>query len=270
MKPRLQFSGPSLAVICILSGGHVRADVAAARLDPERFHLVDVTDRTELSFEESDAYYAILNHVRSVEATRIRQQAAEVLQKRWRETDRFHKVPVGDFPLFYDLTESPEFYRGRPITLSGHLIRLVKYPAGPNDYGIETLYEGWLVTPDSQRHPTIVAFTRLPAGMEIGEQLIDGVSVTGYFLKLHTYASRDRKTRFAPMVLAHTLTWNPPHGEASGWPVSNEILTGIVAVLGTFGLVGILVLARRSRLQRRDRFEATLPETPPEFLNDVT
>jgi hypothetical protein len=258
-------------VVVFACGGMVApggADDVLDNLDREDIDLTGVTDRTALAFEESPAYYALLDRARSADPADLRQRAEALRRQRWEDSPRFRQFALEEFPLFYDLTQHPDAYRGQPVDLRGHLIRLVKYAAGPNDYGIDTLYEGWLVTPDAQTHPTTVICTEIPEGMPIGEELIDGVSVTGYFFKLHTYSSRDNKDRFAPMVLAHRLHWSPNVGE-TGWPVSTT--TMIISVLAAAALAVVVVwfTSRQSAAAKQKRFRDAVPETPPEFLDDL-
>jgi hypothetical protein len=236
----------------------------------EVMDLSHIKDRSELQFNESDAYYRLLDHVRTVPDRQLRAAAAQLRHSRWEDSPKFRQWPESDFPLFYDMTQHPEEYRGRPVTMHGHLVRLVKYAAGDNAYGIETLYEGWLVTPDAETHPTTVICTGIPPGMPVGEELIDGVSVTGYFLKLHTYSSRDRKIRFAPMVLARTMTWSAPDASATGWPVSQPVMIAALVCLTLASGIIAWVSARRTRTLREARFEDDVPADAPEFLKDLT
>jgi hypothetical protein len=245
------------------------ADDARTQLDPPQFDLSAVTDRTPLAFEESPAYYQILDHVRTVDPAALRKRALDLRQQRWEDSPRFRQFPLEEYPLFYDLTQSPDQYRGQPVHMRGHLIRLVKYAAGPNDYGIDTLYEGWLVTPDAATHPATVICTEIPAGMSIGEELVDGVRVSGYFFKLHTYSSRDNKVRFAPMVLAHRLQ-HAPVAAATGWPVSTTTMIISVLAAAALAIVVAWITARRSAAAKQKRFRDAVPETPPEFLDDLT
>jgi hypothetical protein len=269
-----------MLLACSLGALEVRSDDALpavagaadrsppARLDPVDFGLQNVADRSELTFEESTAYYAILDHVRRVPDDRLNQAAAAFRAERRAaipvDPHRPREIPR-ELPVFVDLLQSPQACRGSPVRLEGHFLRLVSYAAGPNPFGIERLYEGWLVTEDSQLHPSTIVFTELPAGMPMGESLIDGVSVTGYFFKLHTYASRDDKTRFAPLILARTVGWRVP-------PTTDRlVLPGMVwwAVIwvGTAGIaLWCLVSLGRTRRHRRGEYNARAEELPRELL----
>lgn len=235
---------------------------------PRTMDLSLVTDRSELSFEEGAAYFGILDHVQDVPADELSSASARLRRQRWQSSSQFSQRPEADFPVFVDLIEHPTAYRGQPVTLHGHLIRLVKSQAGPNEFGIKTLYEGWLVTENSQQHPATIICTELPLGMPFGEETINGVSVTGYFYKLRTYPSRDRKIRFAPLILAASLTWNPPQSP-SGWGGSLLLLYGGLTVCTIAGLMYALLSARRNRRERDARFRETVPIEPPDFLESL-
>ncbi|MGD9855273.1 MAG: hypothetical protein AB7U20_10020 [Planctomycetaceae bacterium] len=255
-----------LLVLSVELSGKVRAEEPAVALDAAALELSLIVDRTGLSFEESPAYYATLAHVRRVTPSALNAAARELHHERWQSSPRFHTQPEAEFPTFVDLIEYPEAYRGQPVMLSGHVIRLVTYSAGPNEAGIDTLYEAWLVTEDSQQHPATVVCTQIPDGMPIGEEIIDGVSVTGYFLKLHTYPSRDRKTRFAPMILARTLSWHPPPAPTNRWVLSPFALYGGLAVV----LLAASVAVQMSSRRRDKRVGKALPEEPPDFLKTLS
>ena len=262
-----------LLLVTAASIGQMHADKPAGPQPAPVTHGIDLShlvDRADLAFEESEAYYGLLDHVRTASEDDLRSEAARLLRTRWEDSPRFRQWPIEEFPLFYDLTQQPESYRGRPVTMRGHLVRLVKYAAGDNEHGIDTLYEGWLVTPDAETHPTTVVCTEIPEGMRVGEELVDGVSVTGYFFKLHTYSSRDRKTRFAPMVLARTMAWTPPNPDSAGFPVTLPVTVAVS--VGFILIAGVVVWtsARRTRALRDARFQDTVPKEAPDFLNDLT
>jgi hypothetical protein len=203
----------------------------AVEIDPAAVLLDFVHDRTELAYEERAAYFGILNHVRRVAPDDLHRAAADFVHRRWSESQDLHTPQEQDFPLFADMLKRPAEYRGQPVLLRGHVIRVVKYP-GDDAYGLDPLYEAWLVTPDAQRHPTTVIFSELPPGLALGDDLVDGVSVAGYFLKLHLYASRDGKGRVAPLILARTMTVSAPAGVNFPVPVP-VIYMGVIALIGS-------------------------------------
>ncbi len=162
--------------------------------------------------EERGAYFHILEQARGNDLSDLVRAANEFQQER-RQSPDFDQARSGDstFPVFYDLFQNEDIYHGKLVTLTGHLRRLISYQANENGYGIETLYEGWLYTDDSQHHPAIIIATSIPDGMPMGsdEFVLDHVTVTGYFFKMYGYEARDTN-RFAPLILAQQFQWSPP------------------------------------------------------------
>jgi hypothetical protein len=116
----------------------------------------------------------------------------------------------------------------------------------------------------------MVIFTSPPDNLDLGASLIDGVTVTGYFLKLYTYVAKDQKVRFAPLVLADTVHVQEFSGLvpiAPGWTIYAGL--GAVAAL----LAAAMWRARRSDRRHRERqVRHVEPESPPDFdaLKDIT
>lgn len=233
---------------------------SAVSLDAAALQLDAVQDRTELSYEERPAYFGILDHVRRVAPADLQRAAAGFVHRRWAESRDLHTPDERDFPIFADMLKRPAEYRGQPVRLRGHVIRVVKYSAR-NDYGLDPLYEAWLVTPDSQQHPATIVFSELPPGLPLGEELVDGVSVTGYFLKLHLYASRDNKGRVAPLILAKTVSVSGPPSTALPFPV----WVIYAAILALISAVAFFVWqSNRGDREFRKRLLAGRVEAPAE------
>ncbi len=236
------------------------AQSADVSLDAESLQLDAVADRTELAFEERPAYFGILDHVRRVPPGELNAAAAAFVHDRWQQSRELHTPEAADFPLFADMLKHPDAYRGQPVAVQGHAIKSVKYAAN-NDYGLDPLYEIWLVTSDSQQHPTTVICTELPPGFPLGEDLVDGVSVAGYFLKLHLYPSQDRKGRVAPLILARTVAVNEPAAVRFPIPVP-VIYAGVLILMAA--LVFFTWRASRGdrafQAQRRARLNEPKPE----------
>ena len=208
-----------------------------------------------LTYEQGQAYYRLLDHSDRVADAALCAAAADELA--------FAKKASPRFQLFPALLDRPERWQGRPVRLSGHVNRVAAIPAPENDYGLTTLYELWLVSPDSQRYPTVIICSELPPGMPVGEQLLDGVSACGYFFKLHAYPARDGKGRLAPMVIAGAVDWTPPQPVP---PLLSPAGTRAVAAALTllFG-IGLWAISRkrppRSR-RSRDAVEFAPPAEP--------
>ena len=169
--------------------------------------------------------------------------------------------------MFAALLDKPGDWQGSVLRVSGHVNRVAAIPAPENEYGIETLYELWFVTEDSQRYPTVVIARDLPQGMPVGESVVDGVSACGYFFKLHAYPARDGKGRLAPMVIAGEVIWSPPQPVPP--PVDRG--TGVLLLLG-FGAViaaGLWAISRKPK-RRRSREADPFEELPPGSGDDAT
>jgi hypothetical protein len=224
------------------------ADVA---LDPARFGLDEVQDRTEIRFEDRTAYFGMLDHVRHVDPQALRRAAAEFVARRHKVADeRLRKIPLEKFPVFADLFLHPEAYRGQPVMLQGHVIRVQKYSAA-NEYGLDPLYEAWLVADDSSHNPAAIIFTECPPELTVGEELVDGVSMVGYFLKLQIHEARDGKVRIAPLILARTLTVTPAGPAAELLPRPVKIASGIVLLALAAALALWLASGRRRPYELR-------------------
>jgi hypothetical protein len=238
---------------------------ASVELDRGRFRLDWVQDRTELvGTADVDAYYGILSHVREVEPAELREEADRFLRSQWKNS-QFADLPFEEFPLFYDMIQNPEAYRGRPVTLTGHIqLHLVRHDA--REHGLDPIHEAYLYTEDSQRHPATIVFTENPDEIPAGEQTLSGISVTGYFLKLYPYASRDGKGRYAPLILARAIRWTPPR------PATLSKASQFAIVAGLLGIVASIVFwmrrIRASDRRSREREEKLLGrDEPPDFAS---
>jgi hypothetical protein len=258
------------------SAGGVDA-APAALIDPEVFRPVLVPEGSLISrgirAGESGAYYRVLDHARRVDPETLRRAAARFLASRQKASGSaaVRRLPAEEFPVFVDLYENvrrPEVYLGKPVTLRGHLRKLVEMPAGENPHGIRTLYEAWLFTSDSQQHPTVLVMTSVPPGLleEVRRLkaanrpvLVNGVSGSGYFFKMYGYPAADAY-RFAPLVLGGRLEWVPPRPGDLDRSLPVVLATGVVV----FGLpIGWFVWKNRSEDRRRRKHRAA--GTPESF-----
>ena len=219
--------------------------------------------------EEADAYFAILNHARNLSLKQLKDGATRFEAERRRiirqdPTYRYYlRKPEAPFPTFVDLYRAPEAYHGRLVTFRGHVRRLVSYPAGKNDLGLEQLHEAWMYTDEAQQNPVVVVCTELPPKMPVGSDiLIDFVSATGYFFKRYGYNDRNGEPRFAPLILARRLEWAPPPQRAH-W----------ISPTAAFGLTvgaGFIVVALWWRSTRRSgtAIRHTTDDAPIIFAQD--
>jgi len=162
--------------------------VAAAVVVPAEDLVKISDDSVGLRGEESGPYHRILARARDVPheylETVARNAAFSVLQKQ------------------------PEYYRGRVISVTGSLRRLMKFPIRENDEGIIELYEALVFTADSGTTPYRIRLTTPPSGLPIG-RLINPpvpVRVVGYFFKRDQYiVEEDLRVHSAPMLLAQRI-----------------------------------------------------------------
>ncbi|MCA9054354.1 MAG: hypothetical protein KDA75_10985, partial [Planctomycetaceae bacterium] len=208
---------------------------------PTQFPLDFVTDRTDLVGDaDIDSYYGLLDYVRQVEPIALRKAADEFREQRWK-TSKFADWPLEEFPLYYDLTQQPAAYRGRPIVLTGHVqLHHVDHPE--NDYQIDPVHVAYLYTEDSQHHPARIVFTENPDQIPVGEQATSGVTAVGYFLKLYRYEDRDGKCRFMPLIVTRSLRWTPPR------PAQFSLISQLLMAATLLGIIAIVVWGlRRAR-----------------------
>lgn len=173
---------------------------------------------TGVRYEEREAYLWILRLASEVPLRRQEQFAADLRAERRELNPSYKRRKAEDFPQFVDLFTHPEVYRGRPVTLRGVMRKLTKFELGKNKMGLDTAYEGWVYTGDSQGNPAVVVFTskddRLPVSGDIQEE----VEFTGYYFKMYGYDAQD-VTRKAPMILAGEVRWIPHPYKAVYTPI---------------------------------------------------
>lgn len=227
------------------------------QLAPSLFN--EVEDRYEFGIrpEEKTLYYYVLKHLGET-SLKDQQQAAEFnLQSRRAELKAFKDHPERKLPLFPDIFKNSKRYKGRLVTLTGRVRKLVHYPAEENGYGIKTLYEAWLFTDDSQQNPTVVICTEVPPalkdGLPEGVDVIDHVTVTGYLFKMYVYNAQDT-TRVAPLILAKQLQWTPAGVDEKGSQLFSQLLAGTLVLL----IIGVAIAMWKASQKDKQIREARL------------
>ncbi|MDF1745733.1 MAG: hypothetical protein P1V19_18690 [Gimesia sp.] len=204
------------------------------QLDPSIFNEVLDRDFRGIVPEEKTLYYQVLKHLQETSLKDQKQAAEFNLQQRRSELKTFKEHPQLKLPLFPDIFKNSSRYKGRLVTLTGRVRKLIHYPAEENDYGIKTLYEAWLFTDDSQQNPTVVVCTEVPPalkeGLPKGTEIIDHVTVTGYLFKMYAYNAQD-DTRVAPLILAKQLIWSPQTVDEKGSQLFSQLLAGGLMIL---------------------------------------
>jgi len=203
---------------------------------------------------EKDLYYRVLRQAADAGEQVLEAAARDQLQQRKQDApERLRKqVP---FPTFVDLFKHPEAYEGKPVTLKGHAREIRTYPAGDNAEGLDTLYEAWVYTEDSESNPAVIVASSASADLPIGDDLQVPVEGTGYFFKIYAYHAQDT-ARVAPMVLAGRIE-KLPEPRLAGPAIWMLITIGAVVALLFGWLLVSYVGTRRKR--------ASVGEIPPDF-----
>lgn len=204
---------------------------------------------------EKELYYQVLQQAAQADPQALEVAARDQLEQRKQNAPARLRKQV-PFPTFVDLFKHPEAYEGKPVTLKGHAREVRKYPAGDNAEGIDTLYEAWVYTEDSESNPAVIVASSASADLPIGDDLQVPVEATGYFFKIYAYHAHDT-ARVAPMVLAGKIE-KLPEPTFGGPPIWLLIAVGAVAAL----LVGWLVVSYFGTRRRR---VAKVDDASPDF-----
>lgn len=209
-------------------------DFESVRIDKR--YLDQVKDNTlGIRKDESEIFYWMVDHARRV------------------TTEALDRSGLSDVQ-FVNLMTEPDQFRGDPITIEGDLWRLYEVDAGPNEYGVKRMYEGWVFTSDSGHHPYRIVCTSLAKGIHPAESLRKPVRITGYFFKREGYRSNGG-VHIAPTLIAHRIEINPtPNGiplMAGIVPyMSGAILAIALALLVTVAAFAISDERSRSDLEK--------------------
>jgi hypothetical protein len=198
--------------------------------------LESITDNSiGIRFEERDAYFRILELAWQTPLAEQEAYAREFRNERRLSNPRYAKRKSDQFPVFIDMFQYPEEYRGRPVSLHGVMRKLTKFDPGKNNRGINEAYEGWVYTDDSQSNPAVVIFLGKPDGLTVGGNLTEEVRLTGYFFKMYGYEAQD-VARKAPLVLAGAVEWRkaPKPAKVAFGP---EVYLGVTLVVLILGFV---------------------------------
>lgn len=217
--------------------------------------LSAVRDDYWLTSDDNSAYYGLLHQAQELPADELARLAKAFVA---------HRRSESGMPTFIDMIRNPQAFRGQPIQLKGHVLQTLEYEAEENSYGIEQLYESTLFTEDSQSHPTTIVFLEKPDNLPISGELVDGVTVNGYFLKNYWYPSSDNATRKAPLILAQTVVVKPPQPAPVPGATSKILYWGLGSAI--LILTAIVVMVQRSDRKRTlaDQ-KKRLAEANPQF-----
>jgi len=197
-------------------------------------------DDTEMGIRvaEQDAYYRVLAHVQRADEEYLSKQA---------RTDVLH----------VNLIRDPDRYRGLPITIYGTARRIEPVGVNENNYGVKSLYEIWMTTPDSGNDPWRIVATSLDKRLPQGSDVSVPVKVTGYFFKQYSYASQGG-LHVAPLLLAATVEPNIIRKVAPSGTGLEPYILGLAALIGCGAIFSVLVYSYGDR-----RFKQKMAEQFP-------
>ncbi len=203
--------------------------VAVALLGPSN-PLATVRDDTRgVLHTETAAYEQVFAAVHAVDPAELVAEAAAFRAER---REALNLRPGRPFPVFPDLFNHPQAYRGQAVTLIGQARRIRDFPAGPTAANPDELrVELAIYTDDSQTNPAIVVAAAAPL-LPRGDDLMEPVTVTGRFFKRWGYDARDKRTRVAPLILAATVEPAP----LSTPPPAGPFVLGLTAAVTIVGL----------------------------------
>jgi hypothetical protein len=184
------------------------------------------------------------------------------------------------------LMNQPRKCRGEVVHLEGRLERVRRYdpPLQLAQAGLNDFYEGWIVSDLYGRaRPIMVAFTKLPSGLHVGETLDVPVTFDGYFFKkLKAVDKNNQRSYEAPLVVGHApavvVSARTQAEAANDW--AEHVVPVFLGVIGAtvLAIIGLTFWLRRSDLRARERLliarqepfveptpdEAPLPPPGPE------
>ncbi len=221
----------------------------ATDLNPQL--LADVRDNTlGIRNAERESYYRILAHARNLTPDQL--QSA-----------------TNNNVTFAQMFTDPDGYRGRLVTVKGSVKRLYPIKVLQNESGIESVYEAWILTPDSGKNPLLLHCTSIPADIPTGDGLDLPCRFTGYFFKKYAYAA-GHGAHSTTLLLGRQLDWTPPPASAAGRGFAPYFF-GIVCLLGVVVVVAVWRYSagdRRFRRQHLDRILQAAHEPPTDNPDD--
>ncbi len=230
-----------------------------------KYRLKHHAELTKKHYEELIAKADLLEEEdppRTTEASKIRTHA-ENYRRQQAKLNRAWTARPEKYSAFLDSIVDPNYFAGRPISVSGRVRKVQKYPIASDIFGIGSVYELWLFPEDGQSNPTVVQCTDMPEGFPIEDNVVENVVVSGYFFKLHAYQAGDSK-RVTPMILAKTVEWKPY--KQTAWPawVKPAIIGVIVMIM--FGIVSAVRRASQADRKFRAKVNETIDnESEPNF-----
>ena len=173
--------------------------------------LANVVDRSSLSSDESEAFYAVLEAVAETPATqlvRLAQRGLPGYAERQRvgadasRRDRLLADEVARLAAERRYSVAPLFgdgqtQRGELIVVDAIVRRVVRVEASADAAGVGSYYELEAFPEDSQNLPLVFCVRELPEGFPLGEAVRQPARLAGFFFKQWAYRTRSRRRRAA-------------------------------------------------------------------------
>jgi hypothetical protein len=211
---------------------NARGSAADPRID--KTVLESVRDDTlGIRREEAEAFFAVLDHVRRVSPSELEQSARQGV-------------------LHANLMIDSETFRGELVTIVGEMQRCSEFSVTPNDYGIDRLYEAWVIPSDSGGKPQRVVAWNLGDGVSLTDRQPAPVRMAGYFFKREGYDT-SAGLRIAPTLLAQTIALDPTAPAPIAATGMSPGLLGAAVAVGLILTVTLFAFAWSDRSQPRLR-----------------
>ncbi|MEM9657075.1 MAG: hypothetical protein AAF961_01830 [Planctomycetota bacterium] len=211
-----------------------------------------VRDNAPFLSTEQEAWFSLLRRISQTdEPTLARQSQGEV--------------------AYAQLRAQPEQYRGRVVTIRGHVLREATKTPAPNQLGIHAYHELVLAPAGGGPWPVTVYSLTLPEDFPRGNDLEEPVVVHGVFFKVRSYSYGDG-FGLTPVVLAPGMVWQSPaatsqeiaSASSSSLPTTALLGVAVALALGAATLVAAYAFASTRRDRHRPdaaRGEITLPDS---------
>ncbi len=192
-------------------------------LAPELVTAIREQDRAlGILADESDAYWQALSNVDRLPA------------------EMFHAASKGEVEFSEIVTSSPKDVGG-VFTIRGRLRRLQTVSIPENSVGIDALYEGWMSTPGSRNNPWRLLFTRIPEGMDTGEDVNAHIEVTGYYYRLFGYKAVSG-LRLAPLLIVSDAKVFPLLPTMQNPGITSEATKWAVTIVGVITIAAFVLI----------------------------
>ena len=143
---------------------------------------------------------------------------------------------------FLAIMRQAEFYRGKLITVSGRVRRLVKFPPDESASNETELFECWLQPDGSSMTPLLIYTKSLPDGFPVPGEIDQYITTTGFFYKRRPYIAKDGNSRSVPVILASSLIWSPAIlKETRSLPATSVLVIAGIFLVGISGLFTWLI-----------------------------